>query len=187
MLGGVPSCWWWCGRCVLSLLRCAPRLPFVVWQRGASCNILVSAAGMFTWVAPTPCCLVVLFYLLVLGCAQVPYSYCMHFAKCFGARYVQLSRLGGSCVLCFSVSVLPFWTTPNSGVKICRRFLRFENTILPFIFAGCACFSWFFNSSLLRSRNSSGCIISDCFCYCCLRNTASLLCEVTRRCRSQCP
>ena len=52
MLAGVPSCWWWCGRCVLSLVRCAPRLPFVVWQRGASCNILVSAVGMFPWRLP---------------------------------------------------------------------------------------------------------------------------------------
>ena len=109
--------------------------------------------GWHVPVAPTLCCLVVLFYLLVLGRTQVPYSYCMHFAKCFGARNVQLFRLGGSCVRCFSVSVLPFSTSPNSGVKICGGFLMSENTILPFIFAGCASFSWFFNFSLLRSRD----------------------------------
>ena len=36
--------------------------------------------GRHVPVAPTLCCLVVLFYLLVLGRAQVPYSYCMHFS-----------------------------------------------------------------------------------------------------------
>ena len=49
--------------------------------------------------ASTLCCLVVLLCLLVLGRAQVPYSYCMHFAKCFGARSVPLSRLGSFFVL----------------------------------------------------------------------------------------
>ena len=49
--------------------------------------------------ASTLCCLVLVLCLLVLGRAQVPYSYCMHFAKWFGARNVPLSRLGGSFVL----------------------------------------------------------------------------------------
>ena len=52
MIVGVLSCWWWRGRCALSLMRCAPRLPFFVRQRGVSCNILVSAAGMFSWHLP---------------------------------------------------------------------------------------------------------------------------------------
>ena len=51
-LAGVVSCWWWCGRCVISLVRCAPQLPFVVWQRGTSYNIRVWAAGMFMWRLP---------------------------------------------------------------------------------------------------------------------------------------
>ena len=110
--------------------------------------------GRHVHVASTLCCFVVLFFLLVLRRAQVPYSYCMHFAKCFRARIVQLSRLGGSCLRCFSVSVLPFSTSPNSGVKICGGFLRSENTILQFIFAGSASFSPFLIVSLLRSRNA---------------------------------
>ena len=52
MVAGLLFCGWWHGRCALSLVRCAPRLPFVVWQRGVSCNILVSAAGMFSWRLP---------------------------------------------------------------------------------------------------------------------------------------
>ena len=88
------------------------------------------------------CCFA--FLVGVFGRAQVPYSYCMHFAKFFGARNVQLSRLGGSFVRCFSVCVLLFSASPNSGVKFCGGFLRSENTIFPFIFAGCASFSWFF-------------------------------------------
>ena len=99
--------------------------------------------------ASTLCCLVVLLFLVVLGRAQVPYSYCMHFAKCFGAHNAQLSRLGGSFVRCFSVSVLSFYTSPNSGVKICGGFLRSENTIFPIIFAGCASFSCFFFSAAI--------------------------------------
>ena len=118
--------------------------------------------GRHVHVAPTLCCLVVCFYLLVLGRAQVPYSYCIHFAKCFRARNVQLSRLGSSCVCCFSVSVLPFSSSPNSGVKTCGGFLRSENTILPFIFAGCASFSWFSNFSLPRSHDTQAHISFRC-------------------------
>ena len=139
--------------CALLLVVVRPLCPFPCALRISAPFCRVAAwrivqhtcfGGRHVHVAPTLCCFVVLFYLLVLGRAQVPYSYCMHFAKCFGARNVQLSRLGGSCVRCFSVSVLPFLTSPNSGVKICGGFLRSENTILPFIFAGCASFSWFF-------------------------------------------
>ena len=145
MVAGVLFCWWWCGLCALSLVRCAPRLPFVVWQRGVSCNILVSAAGMLSRRLPYVI-LLFCFFLLVLVRAHISYFDCMHFAKCFGARKVQLSRLGGSFVRCFSVSVLQFSTSPNSGVKVCGGFLRSEKTIFPFIFAGFASFSWFFIS-----------------------------------------
>ena len=44
-------CWWWRGGCALYLVLC-PRLPFVVWLRGVSCNILDSAAGVFSWRLP---------------------------------------------------------------------------------------------------------------------------------------
>ena len=54
--------------------------------------------GRHFLVASNPCCLVVLLFFSVLGRAQVPSSYCMHFTKCFGARNVQLCCLGGSCV-----------------------------------------------------------------------------------------
>ena len=142
------------GAAVLSFPSCVAHLGFL-----SSCG---SVAHRTTYlfrrrhvhVAPTLCCLVVLFFILVLGRAQVPYSYCMHFAKCFGVGNVQLSRLGGSCVRCFSVSVLPFSTSPNSGAKFCGGFLRSENTILPFSSAGCASVSWFFHFSLLRSRTT---------------------------------
>ena len=77
---------------------------------------------MFTWRLPYVLSLFCFF--LVSGRAQVPYSYCMHFAKCFRARNIQLSRLGGSCVCCFSVSVLQFLTSPNSGVKLYGGFLK---------------------------------------------------------------
>ena len=42
------------------------------------------------------------------------------------------------------MSVLNFVTSPNSGVKLFRGFLRSENSTLRFIFSGCASFSWFF-------------------------------------------
>ena len=71
--------------------------------------------GRHVLVVSTLCCLVVLLFLLVLGRAQVPYSYCMHFAKCFGARNVQLCRLGGSFVGFFSVSVLSFSRAARKG------------------------------------------------------------------------
>ena len=105
--------------------------------------------------ASTLCCLCAFLSLLVLGRAQVPCSYCTHFAKCFGARNVQLSRLGSSCVRCFSVTVLPFSTSPNSGAKIWGGVLRSEDTIFPSIFAGCASFSWFFYFSQLLCFISS--------------------------------
>ena len=37
--------------------------------------------------------------LVGVGARTSPYSYCMHFAKCFGARIVPLSHLGGFFVL----------------------------------------------------------------------------------------
>ena len=104
--------------------------------------------------ASTLCCLVALLFLLVLGRAQVPYSYWMHFAKCFGACNVQLSHLGGSFVRCFSVSVLSFSTSPNSGVKICGGFLRSENTIFRIIFAGCPPFLVFLFLSAAIARET---------------------------------
>ena len=48
------------------------------------------------------------------------------------------------CCSSFSVSVLNFATSPNSGVKLFWGFLRSEKSILRFIFSGCAFFSWFF-------------------------------------------
>ena len=53
----------------------------------------------------------------------------------------------------FSVSVLNFATSPNSGVKFFWGFLRSEKSILRFIFSGCASFSWFF-FLLLRSSDA---------------------------------
>ena len=52
IIAGLLSRWWWRGRCALCLVRCAPRLPFVAWQRGVSYNILVLAARMFLWRLP---------------------------------------------------------------------------------------------------------------------------------------
>ena len=71
-------------------------------RAAAWCNVVHTwFGGRHVLVASTPCCLVVLLLFLVLGRAQVRSSYCMHFAKCFGARNVQLFRLGGSCVCGF--------------------------------------------------------------------------------------
>ena len=142
MLAGVPSCWWWCGRCVIfhrALLTSAPFRSVAAWRIVQH----TCFGGRHVHVAPTLCCLVSLFYFLVLGRAKVPYSICMHFAKCFGACNVQLTPLGGSCARCFSVSVLPFSTSPNSGVKVGRGFLRSENTILPFFLLAVSLFLGF--------------------------------------------
>ena len=139
------------GRAVL-LVVVRPLCPFpralrtsAPFRQVAACRIVHHRcfSGQHVHVASTLCFLVVLSFLFVLGRAQVPCSYCMHFTRCFGARNAQLSRLGGYCVRCFSVSVLSFSTSPNSGVKVCGGFLRSANTIFPFIFAGCASFSWF--------------------------------------------
>ena len=50
----------------------------------------------------------------------------------------------------FSVSVLNFATSPNSGVKFLGGFLRSEKTI----FLGGASFFWYLTFRLLRSRDS---------------------------------
>ena len=55
----------------------------------------------------------------------------------------------------FSVSVLNFATSPNSGVKIFWGFLRSEQSILRFIFSGCASFSWFLFSSAAIARRDA--------------------------------
>ena len=48
------------------------------------------------------------------------------------------------CCSSFSVSVLNFATSPNSGQKFFLGVLRSEKSILRFIFSGCASSSWFF-------------------------------------------
>ena len=55
----------------------------------------------------------------------------------------------------FSVSVLYFATSPNSGVKLLGGFLRSEKTIFRFISAGGASFSRNFIFLLLRSRDDN--------------------------------
>ena len=49
MTTGVLPYWRWCGCCFVFLVRCAQRLPIHVWFRSATCNILGSAAGIFSW------------------------------------------------------------------------------------------------------------------------------------------
>ena len=100
IVAGVLFCWWSRGGCALSLVR-GPRLPFVVWLRGVSCNILGSAAGVFSWRLPY----VVLLFCFVCWCwgahkSPTPIA-CTLLSDLGHATFcnVPLSRLGGSFVL----------------------------------------------------------------------------------------
>ena len=65
-----------------------------------------------------------------------------------GSGQATLSFFAVGNLLFFFFSECPkFATSPNSGVKFLRGFVRSEKTIFRFIFSGCASFSWFFFSA----------------------------------------
>ena len=106
-----------CVALVLCLLRSSGSLPHI------KCNILVawrlsSSCGIHTFWS---LCLLVLgvclFFLSLLGHTQVPSSYGMHFARCFGAcKGSVLLSPGLTCSwLCCVRDIFP--TSPSSGAK----------------------------------------------------------------------
>ena len=146
---GCAPCWRWRCGCFVCLVRCVPQLPFYVRYRSVTFNILVSAAGIFSWS--------VLHAVLLFGVSF----------QCPGAHTspapiaCTLLSVSGHTTFSFAVfAALVFVvlcecrTILDLGeqrLKLFTGFLRPEKTIFPFIFAGGASFSWFSHFSLLRS------------------------------------
>ena len=141
-------CWWLRGRCVVFLVRCTPGLPFYVRYRSVTCDILVSAAGIFSW------CL--LHAVLVPG---VPFCCCGAHKSLAPIAGTLLSVFGHAtfsfavlAALMFIIFCLCFtiFDLAKPRRKIFRRVSEVGKKIFSFMFSNCASFSWYF--CLWRSR-----------------------------------